>query len=80
MATLLNMDAAIIEKEALQLPDTERAVLADRLLSSLSKTTQAIRDSWAREADERLDAYRRGEIEAVDGPEAIIDLKKRFGT
>ena len=73
------MDAAIIEKEALQLPDTERALLADRLLSSLTKTSQAIKDSWAKEAHERLEAHRRGEIEAVDGPEAISDLKKRFG-
>jgi hypothetical protein len=31
------MDAIIIEKEALQLPEAERALLADKLLESISR-------------------------------------------
>ena len=72
------MDSAIIEKEALQLPDAERAILAERLLSSLSQTSQEIRDAWIRESDERLAAFRRGDIEALDGASAIAGFKKRF--
>ena len=74
------MDAAIIEKEAMQLTEAERALLADRLLSSLSRTSQEIREVWIRESDERLAAFRRGDIEAIDGPSAIAELKKRFSS
>ena len=73
------MDLAIIEKEALQLSESERAVLADRLLASLSKTPTAIREAWIREAEERMQAYRDGKISAVDGPEAMAKLRTRFG-
>ena len=69
----------MIEKEALFLPDAERALLADRLIESLSCTPPELKASWIRESSERMDAFHRGEIEAVDGPSAIAELKKRFG-
>ena len=72
------MDAAILEKEALQLPDGERAVLAERLLESLSRVTPETRESWIHEADSRMDAYRSGKIAAVDGPQALEELRNRF--
>ena len=72
------MDTAIIEKQALQLTDSERALLADRLLSSLSQTSDELKEAWIREADERMKAFREGKIAAVDGPDAIKDLKARF--
>lgn len=72
------MDAAIIEKEALQLSEAERAVLADHLLASLSLTTSDIREAWVHEADDRMRAFRAGEIPAVDGPQAMADLRARF--
>ena len=72
------MDSAIIQKEALLLPDTERAILADRLLNSLETTSDEVKDSWIQEAEDRMTAYRKGEVEAVDGAEAISNLKERF--
>jgi Putative addiction module component len=45
------MKAAIIEKEALQLSDSERAVLADRLLESLSPRPNGLDAAWIRKAD-----------------------------
>jgi putative addiction module component (TIGR02574 family) len=66
------------EKEALQLSDCERAVLADRLLASLSRRPTGLDDAWLREADERMAAYREGRIEAVSGPEAMADLRGEF--
>ncbi|MCP5543338.1 MAG: addiction module protein [Akkermansiaceae bacterium] len=72
------MEAVIIEKEALQLPDIERAVLADRLLASLSHTPAELEDAWIREAESRLAGFRKGEIEAVSGPDAMAELRKRF--
>jgi putative addiction module component (TIGR02574 family) len=57
---------AEVLKEALSLPPSERAELAERLLSSLDPPTQERLDElWAAEAEDRLDAFDRGEIEAV---------------
>ena len=72
------MEMAIIEKEALRLPDGQRALLADRLIESLSGVTPALRQAWLAEADSRMEAFRRGEIQAVDGPEAMSALRARF--
>ena len=72
------MEAAIIEKEALQLPEHERALLADKLLESLSPTTSGQEAAWIREADERMAAFRAGSIEAIPGPRAMEDLRKSF--
>ncbi|MFZ4599846.1 MAG: addiction module protein [Terrimicrobiaceae bacterium] len=72
------MDAAILEKEALLLPDTERALLVERLMESISPSPSALREAWVREADERMRAFRAGEISAVDGPQAIAELRSRF--
>jgi len=72
------MDPAIIEKEALQLTDSERAVLADRLLESLSTTPSEIREAWIQESEARMQAFREGKVAAVDGPEAMADLRSRF--
>ena len=71
-------DVAIIGNEALQLSAVERARLADRLIQSISQTPEGLHDQWVQEADERMDAYRTGEIEAVDGAQAIADLRARF--
>lgn len=72
------IDAAIIEKEAMQLPDTQRALLAERLLESISPTSKNLQAAWVRESDDRLSSYRNGEIPAVDGPQAMAELRERF--
>jgi len=72
------MDAAILEKEALLLPDTERALLVERLIESISPCPSALREAWVREADERMRAFCDGEISAVDGPQAMADIRSQF--
>lgn len=72
------MDAAILEKEALLLPDGERAVLVDRLLESLSRRSSELEAAWIREADRRLEAFGKGQIGAVSGPEAMSELRAKF--
>ncbi len=52
-------------KEALTLKPAEKAELIDKLLSSLDKPDAQIDDLWAKEAENRIDAYERGEIKAV---------------
>lgn len=62
----------------MQLPAGERARLADRLIQSLSLCPEALHGRWVQEADDRMEAYRAGDVEAVDGPQAMADLRARF--
>ena len=52
-------------KEALALKPAEKAELIDKLLSSLDKPDKEIDELWAREAEDRIEAYERGAIKAV---------------
>ena len=74
------MDEASLQKEAMRLPPRERALLADALIVSLddeeAKANEAV---WVAEAEDRLDAYRKGELEARDGPGVIDSLKSKYG-
>ncbi|MEZ0389372.1 MAG: addiction module protein [Verrucomicrobium sp.] len=72
------MDVAIIEKEALLLPEGQRALLADRLLESLSPIPSKLQEAWIKESDSRMSAFRAGEILALDGPHTISTLRARF--
>ena len=69
------MDVAILEKEALLLPEHARAILADRLIESISPPPSSLLDAWIEESESRLDAFQRGEIEAIDGQEALKALR-----
>jgi putative addiction module component (TIGR02574 family) len=73
------MDQAILEREALRLPPHERALLADALLGSLDdETVREVESAWAEEAEARLAAYHRGELQALDGPAVLRELRSRF--
>lgn len=68
-----------IETEIFTLPPIARASLAERLLSSLDTTEQnTIDQKWAIEAEDRLEAYQRGELQAVDASEVIARLEKKY--
>jgi len=59
-------------EEALALPPAERAELVDRLLISLAPSPDLrIDELWAREAEDRLDAFERGEIKVVSAKGAF---------
>ena len=72
------MDAATIERDALTLTVAERALLADRLLRTLDLEDAERMELWGREAERRLQAFERGEITAIDGPEAVAALRRRL--
>jgi putative addiction module component (TIGR02574 family) len=58
--------SAEVFQEALSLPLNERAELIERLLSSLdTPERQRIDALWAQEAEDRLDAFERGEIKTI---------------
>ena len=64
-------------EQALGLPENERAAFAERLLSSLEPELSEIDQLWAKEAEDRLDAYERGEIEALPAEEVFNEIKNR---
>lgn len=72
------MELPVLEKEALLLPDAERALLADRLLASLDSGSDALRQQWIAESESRLEAYQKGLISAVEGPQTMAALRAKF--
>lgn len=57
--------------EALTLLPAERAELIDKLLVSLGKSDHEIDKQWAKEAEDRIDAYDKGKIKAISLEEVL---------
>lgn len=64
-------------KDALSLEAPKRAELIDELLASLDQPDKAMDALWAEEAESRIDAYDRGEIESVSVHEVMARYKKK---
>ena len=58
-------------EQARQLPVLERIEVVEALLATIDEADAEIDHLWAGEAEERLAAYQRGEIEAVDMEEVL---------
>ncbi len=70
------MSLASIRDEIERLEPAERAALIDVLWESLDEgRIKEIESRWAAESEDRIDAFERGELPAVDGPSAIEDLR-----
>ncbi|HWH68962.1 MAG TPA: addiction module protein [Candidatus Sulfotelmatobacter sp.] len=66
------MDSVILTNEALKLPAWERAQIIDTLWRSLDPVDQAAIDqSWLAESRQRLQAYRKGKLKALDGEKTL---------
>jgi putative addiction module component (TIGR02574 family) len=65
-----------LSKDARRLSPAERIELVDDILTSLDEIDPTIERLWLKEAEERLAAYRRGEIEAI-ALEEVLDLVER---
>ncbi len=57
--------------EALTLRPAERAELIDKLLTSLDKSDHEIEKLWAKEAEDRIDAYDQGKIKSISLEEVL---------
>jgi len=70
------MSLASIQKEIFQLNSRERAMLIDLLWESLDEARMSeIEEKWASESEDRIDAFERGELPAVDGAAALQELR-----
>ncbi|MBF0632370.1 MAG: addiction module protein [Magnetococcales bacterium] len=60
-----NPTASAIEAQARKLSPLARLELVDAILSSLDEPDREIDQLWSQESEERLAAYRRGEMKAI---------------
>jgi len=65
----MSVEAKKILEQALHLSQHERAVVAEGLLCSLDRPDPTIDELWAKEAEARIDAAERGEMETVSEQE-----------
>jgi putative addiction module component (TIGR02574 family) len=71
---LLAQAAEALSAQATKLPPEERMEVVERILDSLDQPDAALDALWAKEADDRLAAYRRGEIKAM----ALSDVIAKY--
>ena len=70
------MSLTSIQEEIARLSSTERAMLIDILWESLDETrVKEIEAKWAAESEERIDAVDRGDLQTIDGPSALRELR-----
>ena len=64
-----------LSKQARNLSPSERLELVDDLLASLDDGDAKFDALWAKEAEDRLAAYRRGEIKAIPLQEVLAKYR-----
>lgn len=65
-------------REALDLPPIDRAELIERVLASFEfPARQDIDAAWAQEAEDRIDAYERGEISTSSAADVFKELDQQ---
>jgi putative addiction module component (TIGR02574 family) len=69
--------AESILAEALELPPVERAELVENLLSSFEfQSRKTIDELWAKEAEDRIDAFERNEMTATPAKDVFAEIEK----
>ena len=76
---MVNSSLEDIEAAALQLGQTDRALLAERLLASFDEDDEILA-AWVAEAERRGDAFDRGEMGAIDFDESLARLRAKLST
>lgn len=73
------VDVRTLRKEALSLPQSARALLAQELLESLEEETdqKEIDALWAAEAERRLDDIKSGKVKCIPGDVVMRRVRNR---
>ena len=66
-----------LESAALQLPRSERARLAERLIASLDEDSELER-AWSEEIERRVADFRAGKVKPIPGKQVFDELKDLF--
>ena len=75
----MNVRVVTLVEQAKELTPAEQAALAKALYEMVNPTDPEWETAWAKECEDRLAAYQRGEITAVDSEEAMSFLCKKHG-
>jgi len=68
-----------LEKDAMQLPSQERALLAEHLIASLDAQEDAdVEELWLQEAERRYQAYREGKLKAKPAAQTLHDAANKL--
>lgn len=73
------MSLASIQDEIEKLEPSEKVALIDVLWESLDEERlKEIEAKWAAESEDRIDAFERGELSAVDALTALREIRSRM--
>jgi putative addiction module component (TIGR02574 family) len=73
---MMNAKAKALAERARELSPEDRVALVEDVLDSLDRADPAIDRLWAKEARDRLTAYRNGEIAATDLSDIIAKYSR----
>jgi len=62
---------------AMALPPEARAELAERLLESLEDSQSEVNAAWAKEVQDRIAVYERGEVKGIPAEEVFRSIRNR---
>lgn len=65
-----------VEEQALGLNAEERAKLAEAMLESLNAPIAEVEEAWAREIEQRVAAYGRGDIQSHAAEDVFAEAKR----
>ena len=69
-----------LAEEAMQLPVTSRALLADKIVESLDfAEADEIRRVWAEESVRRRDEIRSGKVKPLPGEQVVAEVRRLVG-
>ena len=77
----MSMSPQQIEARALELPASERARLARRLIESLDEEGEdptEVERAWEAEIQRRLDEYRMGKVQTTPAADVISEARRRL--
>lgn len=71
------MQTQEVFENAVHLPPVERAELVEQILSSFDFPSRDIIDElWAKEAEDRIDAYDQGKIKAIPANQVFANINR----
>jgi len=77
----MTTQAQQVLEEAVGLPPIERAELVEGIISSFDFPARADIDAaWAREAEDRIDAYERGDIAGIPASKVFEKIEKKHSS
>ena len=72
----MSVETQALLDRALKLPAIDKAYLVDELLTSLDKPDEAIDALWRQEVEDRLKAYKAGNLRAISLEQVVAKYRK----